>query len=670
MKEIINWRKASVFDTETDGLVDTLTKFHIIGIQLHGREEITLIRGDDHERINKMLDYHIENKIPIASHNGVMFDRPAMEKVLGRDLSDLMIIDTLALSWYLNVHHKSHSIETLSKDYPEAAEKFQIDEGGWENLSWEDAVNRVTADVEIGAIVWKDFKQRLIDMYTLSKEQIDAGNVGGTRTSPDEVIYLDSLKGLSVDEHVSRILTFLMYKMDVAALQERTRWKVDVEYLEESRKELSKLVEESATTLEAIMPPSPKYAARKPPKQPYKKNGELSASGERWENVKELLRSGERDEWGNLLAEVRKEGEIHQLTGYNPPNINSSQQVKDFLFSKGWRPQTFKYVRDNEAFEEWIRSKPEKGSFRGAWRQWQDSKPEDRAIPQITMDGEEGKELCESIVELAEQIPEIRALENYSIIKHRLGVVEGFFERMSDDGYLAYRVGGMTNTLRVRMVAPLTNLAASHKPYAEFIRGCLVAGEGNTGIYSDLDALENRVGHHYMLPLDPEYVAQMMSDEYDPHIDMAIKAGFITEGQGKARSEGTLEGEELEFVERMRSLGKTLNYSLIYGSGVSTIVRSTGLSETEATTARKAYWDLNWSVEAIAKEQIDIRSSDKRWLINPINGLLYNIRTDKDIFSTLIQGSGSYLFDMWSAGIIRKMKERWGKATMTAQFHK
>ena len=75
-------------------------------------------------------------------------------------------------------------------------------------------------------------------MYTQVKENIDAGNVGGTRVSEDEELYIDNLKGLSVDEHIDNILTFLMFKADCAALQEKTMWEVDVPYLEKSEQEL------------------------------------------------------------------------------------------------------------------------------------------------------------------------------------------------------------------------------------------------------------------------------------------------------------------------------------------------------------------------------------------------------------------------------------------------
>ena len=159
---------------------------------------------------------------------------------------------------------------------------------------------------------------------------------------------------------------------------------------------------------------------------------QLNSLGIQRSVLQELVKSGKTDEYGNLLAKVVEVGEISELTELKPPNINSVQQVKDFLISKGWKPQTFKYVRDDVAFQAWIDSKPTEGSKRGEWTKWKKEKPEDRAVSQITVDGGDGKELCPSILELAEEVPEVKALENYSMIKHRLGTVQGFLKNLKD----------------------------------------------------------------------------------------------------------------------------------------------------------------------------------------------------------------------------------------------
>ena len=51
------------------------------------------------------------------------------------------------------------------------------------------------------------------------------------------------------------------------------------------------------------------------------------------------------------------------------------------------------------------------------------------------------------------------------------------------------------------------------------------------------------------------------------------------------------------------------------------------------------------------------------WLLNPINGFWYSLRTQKDVFSTLVQGTASYVFDLWVEEILKQREQ------ITAQFH-
>jgi hypothetical protein len=60
-----------------------------------------------------------------------------------------------------------------------------------------------------------------------------------------------------------------------------------------------------------------------------------------------------------------------------------------------------------------------------------------------------------------------------------------------------------------------------------------------------------------------------------------------------------------------------------------------------------------------------------KWLINPVNGFCYSLRSEADRFSTLAQGTGSYFFDMWVDNILTKMVEEWGSKAkrLTGSFH-
>lgn len=660
MQQVANWDKATVFDIEADALLDDATKIHVLSFKLYGKD-VSSIAGSNTERIKAFFQYHIDNSIPVIAHNGKAYDVPLVQKLLGIDLSSLMVIDTLALSWYLNFDRQKHGLDSFHADY--GIEKPKIDD--WENLTYEEYRHRCEEDVKINSALWEDLKSRLVDMYSITQSEIDSGNVGGKRVSEEEVIYIDKFLGSSVDSAVDRVLSYLMFKMDCLALQESTGWCVDIEMLDTALDEMQKEADVAREELESVMPLVPKYSVKKKPAKPFKKDGTLSTSGEEWERLYAILKSGECDEHGNPLA-IKIEGsqDIKILKSYENPNANSSAQIKAFLFSKGWVPQTFKYERDEEEFNKWIKKKPRKGSHYSSWDDWKNSKPVDREIPQITITGDNGKELCHSLVELSEQVPEIKVYARYNVLKHRISILEGFRNGMRN-GKLKARAAGFTNTLRMKH-AEIVNLPGVDKPYGKIVRGVLVAGKGMTSVGSDLSSLEDRVKHHFMLSHDPEYVKTMQSPDFDSHILMALAAGMITQKE----FDDFKAGIKPPHVVKARKQGKSTNYASVYSAAPATIARAAGVSLKEGEKLHEGYWKLNWAVKAIADEQVVIRDSrGSKWLINPINGFCYSLRKDSDRFSTLCQGTGAFFFDMWLCYCLEGMQEKWGKKTLTGQFH-
>lgn len=663
MKNIFNWKKATVADLESDGFLDVATKIHVLGFQMNMKEVMTFNGATEKERIVKFFEWHLDNEVPIVIHNGISFDVPLVEKLYEMDLSKLMIIDSLALSWYLNFDRRLHGLGTFHEDY--GIEKPAVED--WSEQPYEVYEHRVKEDVKINQALWKDLKQRLIEIYTTAKTEIDAGNVGGKRISDDEELYIDSLVDLSVEEHINRLLTFLMFKMDCARLQEKTQWEVDVDLLYKTEAKLEKICEEARAELESVMPKVPQYSKKEAPKKPFKKDGSLSATGQKWKELMEIYEAKEVDEFGTVkVQDTDVKGVYKVLTGYEEPSASSPIQVKALLYSHNWTPISFKYEKDEEAFNAWIARKPKEGSHHSKWTEWKNSKPEERAIPQITVGGEEGKELCESVLELAEDVPEIKKYAEYNVAKHRLGVVKGFIRDLKDGKWLQARIGGFTNTLRV-MHRELVNLPGVDKPYGEDIRGLLIAGEGKILLGSDMSSLEDRVKHSFMLPHDPEYVATMQEDDFDPHILMALTAGMVTQKEFDDFKKGIKSAN----AKAARKKGKTTNYASVYNAGAAKIAQAAGISLAEGKRLHEAYWKLNWAVKAIADEQCVIRDSKgNKWLVNPINGFCYALRKESDRFSTLAQGTGSYFFDMWVDNILTETERRYGRKTLTGSFHK
>lgn len=699
MKQITNWRNATVADLEGDGLWETISMIHVVSFKLVGKDIASLPTkyGKDYSRVKAFLEYHIKNKIPLVFHNGICFDVPVLEKFLDMDLSELMLIDTMPLSWYLNVKRKRHGLGWFNEEY--GVEKPEIGEDEWllpsreEGQSQEEygqgllehyklMKNRCVEDVKINTLLWEDLMQRLIDMYTQSKALIDSGVVGGKRLNDEEEIYLDRyINTRSLDEWIDGILTFLMGKQDKVRIKEATMWEVDVEKIQALHDDLSEKIVIAKATLESVMPRVPKYKNKNFPKKPLKKGKktkkivnppmEFSSSGESWNDVMsnygkfndtkhELVKKdiGEPFPVGLDWTEGKGEGvRVKVLDKYVEPNAGSPDQLKSFLFSHGWKPQTYEFVDDTKAIEAW-----EAGGCRT-------KKPKPRAVPQISKLGEDGKELCPSVVELAENVPEIMAYQKYTTIKHRRDMVKGWLENLVGGKYLQAGCGGFTNTLREQHRG-LVNLPSVDKPYGEDIRGGLIAGKGKTSLGSDLSSLEDRVKHHFMLPHDPDYVATMMADDYDPHLLTAYSAGMINKAEFEGYKKDTLSAAVKKAVSKARKAGKATNYASVYGAGPPTIARSADVSQDQGKQLHKGYWELNWSVNTIADEQVTFKcDKGNMWLVNPVNGFCYSLRSEKDRFSTLCQGTGSFFFDMWVDKIVDSMYDRFKVKRLNGLFH-
>lgn len=113
----------------------------------------------------------------------------------------------------------------------------------------------------------------------------------------------------------------------------------------------------------------------------------------------------------------------------------------------------------------------------------------------------------------------------------------------------------------------------------------------------------------------------------------------------------------------IRHNGKQTNYSATYGAGAATIARSAGVSKEAGTKLHEAYWKVNWAIPVIAGAQLSKTCNGQRWLYNPVSKLWYSLRHEKDIWSTLNQGTGVYCFDTW----VRHMRSK--RKQLTGQMH-
>lgn len=414
---------------------------------------------------------------------------------------------------------------------------------------------------------------------------------------------------------VWRYIQYLNFKLECLVAQEDLGLDIDVEAVEKHIQDLENQKTPVMESLKASMPKVPVYSIKTKPKVTHKKDGSLSSHGEKWFS---LLRE-------NKLP-MTFDGEIKLVTGYEEPNPGSTPQVKAWLESLGWEPCTYKYNRDKQTGEE-------------------------KAVAQVRYSSPSHPkkgELTESVLKLKTKEPGIEALEGITVINHRLSIFKGFLEQLqhrnTGEPFVIAGAHGFTNTLRFRHKVPVVNLPKVGKPWGEEIRSIIVSPKGHSFLGSDMVSLESTTKRHYMFPHDPEYVKEMSDPDFDEHLDLAVHAGVITKEQALAhvRKETNL--------KEIRDPYKATNYSAVYGVGPPKLARELTISLTKAKKLLSDYWDRNWAVKEVVKEQyVKTLKDGSMWLFNPVSEFYYSLRFEKDIFSTLNQSTGVYCFDTWVA---------------------
>ena len=626
----------TIFDIEANDLLDGVTTIHCLSWY-----------KSDGTRGTITNPYHIpiflaEQKVLVA-HNLKRYDNPVILKVIGYEILT-RCIDTVALSWYLYPNYKIHGLE-------EWGEKVGIPKpliSDWKNLSLEEYINRCESDVEINRRIFIQFINKLLLIY---------GNS-------------------SIDE----IMDYLTEKLDCAAEQEEVKLKVDLPHCHKMVEELEPLIEEKLKLLEAEMPQVIVYTKATKPKVMYKKDGELSSYGAKW--LEKLF---------SLGLNADHEEPIKIISGYKAPNAGSGAQLKEWLFSLGWKPQIFKYEKIPNSRES-------------------------RAIPQIN---DKNGKICKGIKLLYKDYPFLSNIESLGMLRHRLGTFKGFIESTNEDGFMKAEIAGLTNTLRFKHKKPIANLPKVSKPYGKEIRGSIIIpNEFSKFLGSDMNSLEDTTKQHYMYYYDPEYVTTMRSPGFSPHLDIGVQGEMITEDEANfyiwsdAKKENNAnvleiftpkvlqsykdmspEEQDAEYgrIAVIRGDAKQVNFSAVYGIGAPKMSLGTGWPIEKSTKMLFIYWQRNKAVKEVAADvsvKVLFRNSElnthytgsqltimqkydkdlfneiqEMWLYNPVSKFYYSLRYVKDIFSTLNQGTGVYCFDMQ----VRNVRKRGIKIGL--QYH-
>ena len=333
-----------VFDVEADNLLEDATKIHCLSYTADGSSPTTLFKYDDMRKL-------LLSQQGLIGHNIIGYDIPLLEKLLGIKIK-ARLFDTLPMSWVLNYNRPKHGLDSFGEDF--GIPKPVIDD--WHNLTQEEYAHRCSEDVRINWALWCNLLKRFKFIY-------------------NDNILLD------------KFFRYLEFKMRCASSAERVGWRLDKALAESS---IATLVEQQVSRVEelkTVMPRRKVMAIKRKPKVCFKKDGTPSSHGQKW---------------FDLLSEHNlpnhHDDPISVVKGWEEPNPNSPDQVKEWLFSMGWEPCTFDYKKNED-----------------------DS---DRLVPQVRKDGE----LTPSVKVLIDKNPTVEVLDGLTVIQHRKSTFEGMLD--------------------------------------------------------------------------------------------------------------------------------------------------------------------------------------------------------------------------------------------------
>lgn len=588
-----------VCDCETDGFLDEATKIHTFGVGWKNKEGEWQIKDTgDYENMKKVL---CNPNNTCVFHNGYLFDKPVMEKLLGVKI-EAKIIDTLPLAWQLFPNRikegKRYGLESFGETYGFPKPKIT----SWTDLTYEEYAHRVREDVKINIALWEDCLSYLIELYE--------DNLGMV---PSFINFLDEI-------------------MDICAEQERIGIKLDHKLCEKNLEILTKQADEKVEILKGIMPKVPKEKLVKKPKTIFKKEGTLSVAGEKWLT---LLK--------NLKLPEDYSGDINTIVGYEDPNPVSVRQMKDYLFSLGWEPKIF----------------VDSVSVTGEVKKVEQVKDKEKNLCKSVL------KLVEKVPNLIALDDLSLINHRASYLKGFLSNVQsnGYIQAQINGLTNTCRLRHKTLVNLIKPSAPYGEYIRSVLTCNDdevFIGSDLSSLENYTRTHfiSEIqpEAVDILSDKSYDSHTQLAIFAGMMSQEDEDFYKWYKKEGRVLEDLPEKYQNFSEEALSEEFgrLNAIRSKAKTTSYSALYGVGKRKLAEELKIPVKEAEQLLEGYWKLNFAVKEFAQSCKIKEVRGQKWVLNPGNNFWYSLRSEKDVFSTVNQSFGSFIHILWCKNI-RKM---------------
>lgn len=294
-------------------------------------------------------------------------------------------------------------------------------------------------------------------------------------------------------------------------------------------------------------------------------------------------------------------------------NLNSHKQVKDYLLSQGWIPDTWNI---NKETRERTSPKLTESSF-------------------DTIQGDLGQLLAKRNV--------LRHRRN--TLKNFKDPTKGLINLVRADGTIPADANTCaTNTARYAHKGAYCNIPSNYAILGTEVRKCYVAKKWRVLVGCDLSGIEMRGAAHFAYPYDQGKLMEMVLHG-DFHQEQADNVYGCS-----------------------RNLGKSVTYCLLYGGGAAKAASILGCTVKRASQLIKLFWDFN---EGLGKLKKDLEKSFKRnrgYIVNIDNRKTF-VRAEYRLLNTLLQSSCAIIFKRWLLEIDKGVNELQVDTQHIASYH-
>jgi hypothetical protein len=401
---------------------------------------------------------------------------------------------------------------------------------------------------------------------------------------------------------------------EIALQEERgflVDWKLILDYIWDLTDKMAVIEEEVRPDLPLRCTPYPKKKKAADPEYPYlvkpfKKNGEASSYLEAWyETLPEDIRDS-----------VEVGGPFTRLK-YEPLDLDSNQQVKDYFLSVGWVPAEWNYNKETNKVT---------------------SPKMNKDDPFLGIEGEAGQKLAQRF-----------------IYKHRRAQLEGWLKVIRKDGTIPAEITGITPTARAKH-AKVVNIPGGEgfdedgnwlgAVYGYEMRSVFIPRKGYKIVGCDADSCQLRMLAHYM---------------GDEAFTYAILHGKKEEGTDVHSLNTKLAG----LTERRD--GKTLIYATLFGAGIAKLAAQLKCTQKRARQIKKSLLK-NLKAITVLIEGLK-RTWKKRGYLMGLDGRKIYVRSEHMLLVYLLQAAEAILMKVATCYLMNWIRKEGLDAHLVAHMH-